>query len=258
MHQQSSTAPRPRAPRRPSVPRVCETCGKGFRVAQNVADRGGGRYCSLHCRDAQRPRATVTCIRCKQPFVVKAYRASTARYCSITGSCPSLRPILTSDGSAMVPLHDRNGSLVGYAIVDAADVGLVGWRSWHLDADGYARRGERARGGGQSRPIPMHRDVLGLRPGDDLEGDHIDHNKLNNRRGNLRAIPRAAQQHNHPAHRGGTSRHRGVSLERRTGKWVAGLSVEGKHITVGRYATEDEAAAAVRAARLRLMPYAVD
>lgn len=40
--------------------------------------------------------------------------------------------------------------------------------------------------------------------------------------------------------------------------WNASLTVRGRYHHVGQFATEHEAAEAVRAARARLMPYAVD
>jgi AP2 domain-containing protein len=62
---------------------------------------------------------------------------------------------------------------------------------------------------------------------------------------------------NRPSH-GGTSEYRGVHWDKRIQRWRAAVKINGRRIRIGRFTCEEDAAEAARAARLRLMPYAVD
>ncbi len=164
------------------------------------------------------------------------------------------------DGSTeRIPLRARDGSVRAYVLIDAADATTVNQRRWHLNRGGYAVRSARVPGGGYTT-ILLHRVLLGLTLGDDLEGDHRDRNKLNCRRENLRIVPviGRANQQNLPSQRGSTSPHRGVSWDAQTRKWRSKIYVGGKTISLGRFSTQDAAADAARLARLRLMPFSVD
>ncbi len=96
-------------------------------------------------------------------------------------------------GDVRMPLRARDGTIRAYAIVDARDVGLAIHR-WHLSNDEYAHR-RTSRTDGKRVVLALHREVLGLVPGDGLEGDHINlRNRLDCRRSNLRiAKPQATR-----------------------------------------------------------------
>lgn len=75
--------------------------------------------------------------------------------------------------------------------------------------------------------------------------DHIDGDKLNNRRENLRLASRPEQMTN-PAdglRSSNTSGHRGVSFIKATGKWMAHAMTDGRSISLGVFDTKDEAVA---------------
>jgi hypothetical protein len=161
------------------------------------------------------------------------------------------------DGTARIPLRARDGSVRAYAVVDAADVAFANQWTWRLDGDGYAKRGERT--GAVYEHIFLHRELLGLpRVHDGREGDHIDRDRLNDRRGNLRVVARAVQVQNQSGHRGASSRHRGVTWDKSRSKWQANVKSDGRLIHLGRFVTEEEAAQAAQVARRRLLPFAVD
>lgn len=161
------------------------------------------------------------------------------------------------EGAVRVPLRRRDGSIRAYAIVDAIDAEWVlRWR-WCL-CDGYARRLELI--GGKWTPVRLHRAILGLAPDDEREGDHINRDRLDCRRSNLRALPVAKRPNmqNVPARQGYTSPHRGVSWDRTVGKWRAKVVVDKVAHHIGYFASEDDAAWATQEARARLMPFATD
>lgn len=77
----------------------------------------------------------------------------------------------------------------------------------------------------------------------DLEIDHIDRNKMNNRIENLRAVDRVTNQNNTAAVRkSNTSGYKGVNWHK--GKWYVRARVNGKRIAVGRFDDIIEAARA--------------
>lgn len=83
--------------------------------------------------------------------------------------------------------------------------------------------------------------MTGLWPSDDV--DHRDRDPMNNRWGNLRE---ATRQQN-LANMGGfphSSRFKGVSFDKQTGRWRARIRSNGKLIALGRHSSEETAHAA--------------
>jgi hypothetical protein len=139
----------------------------------------------------------------------------------------------------------------GYeAIVDAEDAERVLAHNWHAHVGKrgvYARRNA-ARIGGKRGVILMHRWIMGLGPGDP-EVDHRNHDTLDNRRNNLRACTNSQNQANRSRKtRRTSSRYRGVTLHRRSGRWQAAIRVNGKDFYLGLFNCEEEAAIAYNVA----------
>jgi hypothetical protein len=86
----------------------------------------------------------------------------------------------------------------------------------------------------------MHRFLLQPPPG--LEVDHINGDRLDNRRINLRIATRSQNAMNRPRTRTNTSGFKGVS--RLGSLWCAQIKLEGKLHYLGRYADPAEAARA--------------
>jgi hypothetical protein len=152
-----------------------------------------------------------------------------------------------------IPLRARDGTIRAFAMVDADDYKRLVRHRWCLKG-GYAARWVGGRG--NRRCERMHRVVAA---GDDpRQVDHINRDRLDNRRSNLRLVTRAQQQQNLPSQRGVTSRHRGVSWSKERQRWVASAGVGGRVYHLGRYRSEDEAARVAAAFRREHMPYATD
>lgn len=147
-----------------------------------------------------------------------------------------------------VPLYNRDGAIVAFTTVDDADYAATAAHRWHRDARGYARRYEMAPDG-RKIVVLVHRVLLGLEPGDGLEADHINRDRLDNRRANLRVATRAENVLNRGPHRGSTSRYRGVWWEADKAKWRARGRLNGVRTSLGVF--DDELAAATAAARWR-------
>jgi hypothetical protein len=124
------------------------------------------------------------------------------------------------------------------ALVDDEDFGWLSQYKWYFDR--YAWRYEKNVDGSRRR-VAMHREVLGLSFGDGVEVDHRDRNKLNNQKGNLR---KGRRKDNNGNRNGvdGTSKFKGVSFRKDTGKWRAYGTEKDKYVSLGSFTSEEEAA----------------
>jgi hypothetical protein len=142
----------------------------------------------------------------------------------------------------------------GVCLVDEADLALVAdWNWWSQTAgDAVYVRGYRIGQWGAGSHSYLHRHLCGLGPWREtrLDVDHVNRNPLDNRRRNLRVVTRSRNLLNTVVRAGGSSRFRGVSLDRRSGKWKAYIKVNGRHRHLGLFAVEEEAARAYNVAAL--------
>lgn len=158
-----------------------------------------------------------------------------------------------------IPLRDKDGLVVGLALVDDEDFHLVTERRWHF-YQGYARR-QLSKGTPPNRTVQsilMHRVILGLVPGDGLDADHINRNRLDNRKANLRVVTRGQNAQNTGGRRGATSQHRGVYWRAGMQKWGAAARANGKQNHLGFFDDELEAARVAAEWRKANMPFTVE
>jgi hypothetical protein len=154
--------------------------------------------------------------------------------------------------AALIPLRDRAGIAKAWATVDADDYARVNALRWHL-FDGYARRNVVVKG--RWRALFMHRFVMGLEFDNQLQPDHENRDRLDNRKSNLILVPRAAQAQNITMRRDNTSGFRGVTFHKATGKWAAHARLNRKRVHLGLWETREDAAAAAAAWRREHMPH---
>jgi hypothetical protein len=133
-------------------------------------------------------------------------------------------------------------------LLDTEDIQALGRRKLSIGSHGYAQMWE------QKTVIVVHRWVLGLCKGDRRIGDHINGNRLDNRRSNLRIVDASGSSQNVSGR--GRSRFRGV-YPTRQGRWQAKVKFKGKYYCLGSFDTEEEAAAVADAKRRELMPFYV-
>jgi hypothetical protein len=132
------------------------------------------------------------------------------------------------------------------------------WHAWRNPVTGkyYARRYVRT-GGGRRHLIHMHREVVGLLPGDPMRTDHIDGNTLDNRRENLRVATTSQNNANRGPQKNNTSGYKGVSRDKWRSKWRAQIQIGGRYECLGNFDTKEEAAVAYNhAARERYGEFA--
>lgn len=160
--------------------------------------------------------------------------------------------VVVSPTEALIPLQHRKGPVVDHARVSREDR-YLGRHSWSRNLHGYPRR--RSKDGTATF---LHREIMGCTVGDETIVDHINRDRADARRENLRFTTQAENSQNQGARPHLTSRHRGVSLRKRTGKWTANHKLNGVYHHLGEFATEDEANEAAVAWRAEHMPYAGD
>ncbi len=246
--------------KRTRIPRICGECGTTFEVIPADIRKGGGVYCLMACYNVAKRRRSVqrTCATCGAPFLQAPHEAALSKNAFCSKRCQHLRGagifIPSDDGvSALIPImHGRTGEIRAYAIVDLDDAKRLTQFAWRIKGS-YAVRAVSING--KVTIIRMHRDVLGLN--DERVTDHINRNKLDNRKNNLRAVTEPQNGHNKPSCAGSTSQYRGVSRAH-GGKWQAAVKVNGKNVYLGTFDIEEEAAEVARLARLRLLTHAVD
>jgi hypothetical protein len=100
----------------------------------------------------------------------------------------------------------------------------------------------------------MHRYLVGLGPGDKRQVDHINGDKLDNRRENLRVGLQILNRQNLAARTDGTSRYRGVFFSKKAERWIGRVMVNWRSKHIGTFKTEIEAARAVDAYCRENMP----
>jgi hypothetical protein len=154
--------------------------------------------------------------------------------------------------TARIPLMSRWGEVKAYALVDADDYEWASRWRWTLSRYGYALRRETRNG--HLDTIFLHREILGLAKGDERQGDHINRDRLDNRRANLRAVPRAVNQQNISAHRDGSSQYRGVYWNKADRKWQAHGYLNRRSVYLGQFDDEQEAGRVASEWRRQHMP----
>lgn len=132
------------------------------------------------------------------------------------------------------------------AIVDDSDYQWLSQWKWTYHNQGYAYRGM---GGRKNRKcILMHRLIMNTPDG--MDTDHINMNKLDNRRVNLRICDRSLNLANQGG-RLGSSLYRGVHYSKKQKAWLSQIKDNGRTKHIGSFKNEREAAKAYNLAATR-------
>lgn len=152
-----------------------------------------------------------------------------------------------------IPIYDGKGKMVAAATIDDDDPLDVQVFRWRLDAYGYAvRTSKPALGEPYGRPISMHRHVLDRAFGDGSIVDHINQNRLDNRRSNLRVVDLSDNGHNSKLSARNTTGVRNVTRTK-NGTFAVSIKRRGVCHNIGGFKTIEEAAVAAENARALLV-----
>lgn len=116
-----------------------------------------------------------------------------------------------------------------FTIIDTEDIEELGKYTWHVTSKGYAARRLRVSEGHGIEL--MHRRLLGL--SGRTQGDHINLNKLDNRKSNLRTASNGENQINQPPDRTNKTGYKGVVKLRNRRGYTAQAYINNKYMYLG-------------------------
>jgi hypothetical protein len=137
-----------------------------------------------------------------------------------------------------IPLRNKDKVIVEYALVDENDFEKVNKYKWHL-SNGYAQ------GKVEKKDIRLHHFVF-KKPEKGNVIDHINQDKCNDSKLNLREVSRSMNGHNQIKNTNieSSSKYKGVSWNKKNKKWYSKCIFEKKIINLGVFESEEEAAKA--------------
>jgi hypothetical protein len=134
--------------------------------------------------------------------------------------------------------------------VDIADYEWLSQWTWHADCNinGKSFRARRceSRPGLHSKGILMHVQIMN--PPGGFVPDHVNHDALDNRRGNLRLATIGQNNCNQRVRRDNTSGHKGVTWHKAANGWAAQININGNRSHLGIYDKLEDAAKAYQLA----------
>lgn len=144
------------------------------------------------------------------------------------------------------------------ALIDDEDHALISrykWRAYRGGDPGengtvYAIAHKPMIGGIDQGSVIMHRLIMKAPKG--VKVDHWDGEGLNNQKYNLRLATNPQNSQNQKLRNRGSSKYKGVSLDKRHGTWKAYIAVNGKLLWLGQHKSEGDAARAYDAAARKL------
>jgi len=116
-------------------------------------------------------------------------------------------------------------------IIDDDDFERINKNSWYFNKIGYAMRGIFINK--KLHQIYLHRVILNLNIGDKKYVDHINHNKLDNRKINLRIVTQQQNCFNRIKNKNNTSGITGIYWDKSHKKWESSIKYKYKKIFLG-------------------------
>ncbi len=123
-------------------------------------------------------------------------------------------------------------------IVDEADYDRLMKFKWRISDKGYAMRTQTDKG--KASGVLMHRMLLD--PPKGFMADHINGDRLDNRRCNLRLATALENARNRTNNHNSRSKYKGVAWKVENNKWQARIRIVGKQHHIGLFDTEEDAA----------------
>ncbi len=143
-----------------------------------------------------------------------------------------------------IPLRNKAGDTVAHAIVDDEDYEELNQYNWHV-CKAYAARNI-PNGPGRYTMLKMHRQLSA--PPDGFHVDHINGNKLDNRKSNLRHVTCRENSWNRKQLSSMSGRRRGVYWRKDRDQWIAKITVSGTFMHLGSFDKYQDAVSARDAA----------
>lgn len=131
---------------------------------------------------------------------------------------------------AEVILRNRQREIVAITLIDAKDVEKVSLYAWSYNkTNGYVQN---TRSYHEGKGRYLHQFVFGVKQGFDI--DHINEDKLDNQKNNLRHLTRSQNKLN-------VKKNKGVCWDKSRNKWMAYIKIGSVKKHLGRFETYEEA-----------------
>lgn len=153
-----------------------------------------------------------------------------------TTSCTKcLENIWTFSGNvAECEISRKSGNKITFTI-DIDDYERVSKHNWNVGSGNYIKSWI------NKKYIKLHRFIMNAPDG--MNVDHINHNKLDNRKSQLRVCTFEQNLMNQKKYKNNSSGYKGVSWHKNK-KWVAQIQINGKRKNLGYFETKEDAAEA--------------
>lgn len=146
---------------------------------------------------------------------IRTFRAHLATYIRILSIHTSSATMTDKE----VPLRNKSGNIVAYALVSYHDYDKVMQRKWNMQCVQQSKKGLCYTLSTQNNEsVRMHQYIMGAAP-EGMVIDHINNNGLDNRRDNLRFVTFSQNTQNTQKREGTTSRYKGVSYNKKLKRW---------------------------------------
>jgi len=130
-------------------------------------------------------------------------------------------------------------------MVDDEDYEYLSQYNWHVSKDKCVASWL----GGHNKRVLLHRFIM--KPPDDMEIDHIDGNRLNNQKSNLRLATSSQNKCNRGPRKDNKSGFKGVSWHKQREKWTARIKSGEVYKHLGLFESKEEAAKTYNNAAIR-------
>lgn len=147
--------------------------------------------------------------------------------------------IVEYDDYAEIVLYNKYCEEVARALIDLEDIDIVKNYKWKLKDNGYACNNSCGY---------LHRFIMNCQ--DDMVVDHINHNRLDNRKSNLRVCTYQQNSMNSGKRNDNKSGITGICWDKSRSKWKSYININSKRINIGRFNTKEEAIKARKQAEL--------
>ena len=164
---------------------------------------------------------------------------------NLAPSQDELRRLLTyNQNTGKLTWNKRSASMFAATESRTADHACAQWNSRFAGKEALTKTNLGYRCGRLNyQYVLAHRIIWKMMTGEDAkEIDHIDGNRSNNAWSNLRSVNASLNRRNAARRSDNTSGCTGVTLDTR-GRWQAGMSMNGKFMYLGSFATKEEAIA---------------